>query len=112
MGGKKGLKGISDFFVQSAHETSEARWYDPASRIKKTRPEWQKGGAFEKPSDREEREATEAAAKEKIATRARIKPMPDPETGKAERRKAASRRRQRRGGRAATVLSGARETLG
>lgn len=74
--------------------------------------EFKKGGKLEAPDVREERKATAEAAKEKIAARQRIKPMPDPETGKAERRKSASRRRQRRGGRASTVLSGASETLG
>ena len=56
---------------------------------------------------REGRERGERTAKAKA--RAKIKPIADPEEGKAKRRKAAARRR--RGGRLGTMLT-QRETLG
>lgn len=68
-------------------------------------------GKREEPKKREERKAKSKAVREKKAARERIKPIPDPEAGKAEKRKAAGRRRQQRGGRTSTVLS-QRETLG
>lgn len=108
-------KDAGDFFKQTIYDAPgiggemgrRTLKRDPlASRAMK------KGGVLEEPEKRVERESTEEAVKEKAEARARIKPMPDPEAAKGEERKAASRRRQRRGGRASTVLSGAKETLG
>ena len=44
--------------------------------------------------------------------RAKIKPMPDIELGKALLRKQAARKRKSRGGRASTILSEGTDTLG
>lgn len=115
MGGKKGVKGIQDFFVQSLYEgkgVGAELTRRAVKRVPALKAQSRKGGFLEEPEKRDVREAAAEAAKEKVAARGRIKPMPDPEAGKAERRKSASRRRQRRGGRASTVLSGAKETLG
>jgi len=107
--GKKG--NIKDTLVQLGYDADVMNVMDKA-KFHPGGETFKKGGKLEAPDVREERKATQAAAKEKIAARGRIKPIPDPETGKAERRKTASRRRQRRGGRASTILSGASETLG
>ena len=48
----------------------------------------------------------------KAMQRKKIKPMPDPEAGKAARRKTSARKRQKRGGRASTILSSNTDTLG
>jgi len=116
MGGKKGgLPGVKDFFVQTMHDNPGIgeqasmkilKGTPGASRMAK------KGGVLENPKVREERQATEDAAAAKIAARQAIKPLPDVEAGKTEARKQAGRRRIQRKGRAATVLSGASETLG
>lgn len=52
----------------------------------------------------------QAAARK--AARGRIKPIPDPEAGKAAKRKAAGRKRMQRGGRASTILSASEDKLG
>ncbi len=47
-----------------------------------------------------------------MAKKPEVKPMPDIEGGKPRRRKEAARARSQRGGRASTILSGAKDTLG
>lgn len=48
----------------------------------------------------------------KLVERKKIKPMPDPEAGKSMRRREAARKRKTRGGRASTILSEGKDTLG
>lgn len=108
-------KGVGDFFKQTIYDAPGIGGEMGRRTLKRdplAKRAMKKGGVLEEPEKRVTREAKEDAARAKIEARQRIKPMPDPEAAKGEERKAASRRRQRRGGRAATVLSGARETLG
>jgi hypothetical protein len=116
MGDKKGIKGIGDFFTQSSYDIEKIKMpgsMATTSRLIKNKvPAFGKHGALEEPAKREERQATEDAAKAKVAARQAIKPIPDPEAGKTEARKQAGKRRMKRKGRASTVLSGDSETLG
>ena len=57
-------------------------------------------------------EAGQAAERAKVAARERIKPIPDPDAGKTQRRKTAARKRAGRGGRTSSILSDTQDTLG
>jgi len=115
MSGKDGIKGIGDFFKQTIYDAPGIGGEMGRRTLKRdpiAKRTMKKGGILEEPEKRVTREATEDAVRAKAEARARIKPMPDPEAQKGEERKASSRRRQKRGGRASTVLSGSKETLG
>lgn len=66
-------------------------------------------GVGKEPEKVEERKAKAKASEAKMEARRRLVPIQDPNTGKATARRKAA---QRKTGRASTILSGNKETLG
>lgn len=62
-------------------------------------------------SSKQQARETEKASR-RMSKKPEVKPIPDIEGGKPRRRKEAARQRSQRGGRASTILSGTKDTLG